>query len=284
RGDTLLHLVAALPHEESLCIGKLLLQEQDVHIDIQEHESGWTPLHKAIYYGNWGFAQALSSHSPDLTLRDREGLTPFDLLSLTLKDDLSRQHRSSQGVRKDPKMEYLKDNASGFPYTTPSTPSSRTTLYTWGSGANYNLGHADASDRIRPERVKLPQDPCLTPLSLDHPGLRPIKVIMGSRHSALITADPSDNLLTCGFGRGGRLGTGNETKMRFTPVKGISGRVTDVACGRDHTIVVTSCGTVWSFGSNAYESMQGATASITASVVWSRRHIYVFGQNQGHLG
>ncbi|RKP15275.1 hypothetical protein BJ684DRAFT_18394 [Piptocephalis cylindrospora] len=339
QGGTVLHLAASLPPRESLCVGKILLQEQDIAIDIQDHESGWTPLHKAIYYGNWAFAQELSHCSPDLSVYDREGLTPFDLLSYTLTDDLTRPTQPRSGAFKG-SVETPDDEVTPkSPRYPPVSTTSRSTLYTWGSGANYNLGHADASDRIRPERVKLPQDPYLTPLSLDNPALCPIRIVLGSRHTALITAASSGNLLTCGFGRGGRLGTGGETKLTFSLVKGIHGRVVDVACGRNHTVAVTADGAVWTFGSNAHgqlgrsiagetplendiggemqrggrrrqsddggsgegrkeslstpgkvigalkrEIMEGATASATASAVWSRFHIYVFGLDQGHFG
>ncbi|KAJ5759251.1 hypothetical protein N7520_006407 [Penicillium odoratum] len=219
-------------------------------------------------------------------------------------------------------------------------------VFTLGSNKNLNLGLGDQDDRQFPERVTLKRPEHLLDrfyreyqeemgiglegnadpvFSNDLPTLirnKPMKIqntVMSKLHTAIITDDPEANLFICGFGPGGRLGTGDET-TRFTfsciETGGLAGKkVMSVALGQDHTLAITEYGEIFSWGSNKFsqlgyglprtnnkndvpiqttprqifnpfkkETIIGAAASSIHSVVFSNSGLYTFGKNEGQLG
>lgn len=219
-------------------------------------------------------------------------------------------------------------------------------IFTFGSNKNLNLGLGDQDDRQFPERVALQRPNRLIKRffhdyqkqrsdnhgfkeghdnSADVPSLiknRPIKfqnVVMSKLHTAILTDDPESNLFLCGFGPGGRLGTGDEaTRFSFACIEtgGLANkRVASVALGQDHTLAVTENGEIFSWGSNKFgqlgyslpksnakddvpiqttprqifnpfkkETIFGAAASAIHSVVFTSSGLYTFGKNEGQLG
>ncbi|KAL8992643.1 MAG: hypothetical protein Q9169_006939, partial [Polycauliona sp. 2 TL-2023] len=213
-------------------------------------------------------------------------------------------------------------------------------LFTFGSNKNFTLGFGDEDDRQYPERISLKRSGRLlnklteehkavikissqVPLSpLPSPSVpavvqyRPIliqDVRLAKLHSAVLTNDPEANLYVCGFGPGGRLGTGDETtRFNFVPICSgglASRRIIDIGLGQNHTVVVTSQGEVFTWGNNSFgqlgytlpseplqlapkqvfgplkrELVQGAAASRVHSVVYTSTSLYTFGKNDGQLG
>jgi alpha-tubulin suppressor-like RCC1 family protein len=220
-------------------------------------------------------------------------------------------------------------------------------VFTLGSNKNLNLGLGDQDDRQFPERIVLKRpDHLLNRFYreyeeqmeklgledlLDHGNSnelptviknKPMKlqnVVMSKLHTAVITDDPEANLFICGFGPGGRLGTGDEsTRFNFVCIEtgGLAGRkVMSVALGQDHSLAITEFGEIFSWGSNKFgqlgyslprtsnkndvpiqstprqifnpfkkETILGAAASSIHSVVFSNSGLYTFGKNEGQLG
>ncbi|KAL8913049.1 MAG: hypothetical protein Q9172_007373, partial [Xanthocarpia lactea] len=219
-------------------------------------------------------------------------------------------------------------------------------LFTFGSNMNFTLGFGDEDDRQYPERISLKRsDRLLDRLTQEHKALnmstsqaslsqvssksvpavvqyRPIliqDVRLAKFHSAILTNDPEANLYVCGFGPGGRLGTGDETtRFNFVPVclGGLaSRRVIDIGLGQNHTIAVTARGEVFTWGNNSFgqlgyalpstssrdeeplqlapkqlfgplkrEVVQGTAASRVHSVVYTPASLFTFGKNDGQLG
>ncbi|PYH67603.1 BTB domain and ankyrin repeat protein [Aspergillus vadensis CBS 113365] len=230
----------------------------------------------------------------------------------------------------------------------PRTNLSGDEVFTFGSNKNLNLGVGDQDDRQYPERITLKRpehllqrfyrefleqrsnddtfDPDQEPgYSTDLPALiknKPIKIqniVMSKLHTAILTTDPESNLFLCGFGPGGRLGTGDEsTRFSFVCIDtgGLANRrVVSVALGQDHTLAITDRGEIFSWGSNKFgqlgyslprsnnrddvpiqnsprqifnpfkkEVILGAAASAIHSVVFSTSGLYTFGKNEGQLG
>jgi alpha-tubulin suppressor-like RCC1 family protein len=128
-----------------------------------------------------------------------------------------------------------------------------TDVYTWGHNTNYVLGHADSENRVKPERVNLQLHSQQSPKIMTRPNSVIESVAMSKYHMAILTSEPHLNLLVCGFGRGGRLGTGKELDTQFTPVSvQWPERFASVALGRDHTIAITASGNVVTFGQNNF--------------------------------
>lgn len=217
-------------------------------------------------------------------------------------------------------------------------------IFTFGSNKNLNLGLGDQDDRQFPERVALERPEHLLQRffrefqeqrsddglhlsgpSMDLPVLiknKPVKfqnVVMSKLHTAILTDDPESNLFMCGFGPGGRLGTGDEsTRFSFVCIEtgGLAKRkVISVALGQDHSLAITEQGEIFSWGSNKFgqlgynlpraqnrddvpiqttprqifnpfkkEVIYGAAASAIHSVVFSSSGLYTFGKNEGQLG
>ena len=51
-GRTILHIVCASPEPSSLAYVRLLLAHPSINVNIQDTESRWTALHRALYSGN----------------------------------------------------------------------------------------------------------------------------------------------------------------------------------------------------------------------------------------
>lgn len=230
-------------------------------------------------------------------------------------------------------------------------------VFTFGSNKNLSLGFGDEDDRQYPERIGLKRPDHLlhrfhleqlsrkSTLSRAHnaeggesdlhptkplrtstlPSLiqsRPLSVqdvCMSKLHTAVLTTDPEANLYVCGFGPGGRLGTGDEvTRFNFVCVEGggLSGKkVVNVGLGQNHTLAISDEGEVFAWGSNTYgqlgytlpktglkdeeptqclprqifgplkrEVVLGVAASRIHSVVNTANSLFTFGKNEGQLG
>lgn len=216
-------------------------------------------------------------------------------------------------------------------------------VFTFGSNKNLNLGLGDQDDRQFPERIVLKRpdhllnrfyheyeeqmeklgledlldrsNPDELPTVIKNKPMKLQNVVMSKLHTAVLSDDPEANLFMCGFGPGGRLGTGDEsTRFSFVCIEtgGLAGRkVMSVALGQDHSLAITEFGEIFSWGSNKFgqlgytcnkndvpiqltprqifnpfkkETIIGAAASSIHSVVFSNSGLYTFGKNEGQLG
>ena len=158
------------------CSGPLL----DLYL--QDEESGWTALHRALYFGNITIARALMArdiqdsiaHSTAATsqgagglikMKDREGNSPFDvygasiasrtihhgsnipLIDANLEDE---ENDMAQGVTGD-----VNDDDISTRNVLPKTRINGDELFAFGSNKNFTLGFGDEDDRQFPERISL---------------------------------------------------------------------------------------------------------------------------------
>ena len=377
-GVTLLHHIASSTNENASDFAFALLQSPVLDLYTQDEESGWTALHRALYFGNITIARALmdrdiedaiqhssisASHGVGglIKIKDREGNSPFDVYGASI---------TSRNIRQDPEIPLLgggqddEDNemAQGVSGDASEEDASRRAvapsvqidgdeLFTFGSNKNFTLGFGDEDDRQFPERVHLKRPDhlllrfcneyqgrhsqaknCQQPVEPTSPSskgrmpaavqYRPIiiqDVQLSKLHTAVLTTDPEANLYMCGFGSGGRLGTGDEsTRFGFVNIRGggLGGKkVVHIGLGQNHSIGISSEGETFSWGSNSYgqlgyapnsqtltddeplqllprqifgslkrELVIGAAASRTHSVVHTANSLYTFGKNDGQLG
>lgn len=372
-GCTLLHHIASSTSQEASSFATALLDVSSLDLYTQDSESGWTALHRALYFGNISVARALLDRDLRdavgqasvganqnaiglIKVKDREGNSPFDLYGASI---------ASRNIRHDPSTSLLQgltdkdDDASAHLSSGDSSDGESQAkavrpricvhgdeLYTFGSAKNFTLGLGDEDDRQFPERIHLKRpDDLLLKLAEEHAGLtdlpNPVSrhqgpldsipaVIQNRRiiiqdmkfaklHSAILTSDPEANLYLCGYGPGGRLGTGDEdTRFRFVPVwrGGLAHRkIIDIGLGQNHTVAVTYKGEVFTWGKNPFgqlgyasasskgrdeepiqllprqvfgalkrEVVQGTAASRLHTVVYTSNSLYTFGQNEGQLG
>lgn len=286
-----------------------------------------------------------------IKVKDREGNSPFDLYGLSIANRIISRASTVpllSGSSDDEENEMAcgvsgDDNGTlDGKETTPRVNVDGDEVFTFGSNKNFTLGFGDEDDRKNPERIVLRrpdhllqrfhsehlsrQDAVDTPpLATRLPALvqhRPIKIQdiqLSKFHTAVLTTDPEANLHVCGFGPGGRLGTGDETtRFQFVCVYGggLTGKkIVHVALGQNHTIALSSQSEVFTWGSNSYgqlgysspgsqlpeeepvqllprqifgsvkrETIIGAAASRTHSVLHTLTSLYTFGKNDGQLG
>ncbi|KAI1848896.1 hypothetical protein JX266_005324 [Neoarthrinium moseri] len=217
--------------------------------------------------------------------KDHEGNSPFDLYNASIA---LRQLRMAEDKAD---ADDGSDSEDGTDADENGTHSTRThglgdEVFTFGSNKNLSLGLGDEDDRQYPERIYLKRPDHLTQYFYDKfleqhkkardleesffldpseiPALiqnRPLviqDVVMAKLHTAIVTTDPISNLYICGVGRGGRLGLGDEnTRFNLMPVLGglLDKKVTQVALGLNHSMVVTSTGELWTWGSNSLSQL-----------------------------
>ncbi|KUI69895.1 BTB/POZ domain-containing protein 1 [Cytospora mali] len=292
-GLTILLRAASSTSENAIAFVEILLDHPAIDIYVQDPESGWNALHRALYIGNISIARLLlDKERRDLTgltlgapiakagrlikTKDHEGNSPFDLYNSTIGE------RDLKGLDD---VENSDDDSESEEIAISQDPiSSRgpveldgTEVFAFGSNKNLSLGLGDEDDRQFPERVYLERPAHLierfyndyiettgAELSGEIPTLTRNKdllvhdVVLSKYHSAMLTTDEVSNLYVCGVGRGGRLGLGDEnTRFTYTPVQGglVNKKVIQVALGQNHTMAVTDAGEVWTWGSNTFSQL-----------------------------
>ncbi|OLL23111.1 BTB/POZ domain-containing protein 1, partial [Neolecta irregularis DAH-3] len=279
KGCTLLHIAATDGKVDYLTA---LLNHPAVDSRLQDEESRWTALHRALYHGKLECGMVLLRNNWELLkIKDREGYSAFDVFNSTI------------------------DGTGPLPFSLLGG----TDLFTFGSNANFNLGFPNNDDRAHPERVLLPPMP-----SNQFKDQRILDVQMSKLHTIVLTVEPRSNIYVCGFGNHGRLGLpSGKTHFKITALPGISSHVSMVALSQDHTLALTSSGTLYSWGSNAHgqlgyhieksggqeppiqpsprkvialkrERIIGCAVSRVHSVAWTETETFTWGRNQGQLG
>lgn len=375
KGVTLLHTIASSPRDTASEFAAALLEQPLLDLYIQDEESGWTALHRALYFGNVTIARALMDRDLQdsvthltsastqgagglIKIKDKEGNSPFDVYGASISS------RSIRGLNGAPLLEDLLDEedeerAQGVTgdlesdEESPGLISMRSQVcgdevFAFGSNKNFTLGFGDEDDRQFPERVNLTRPPNLLrrlyqehtvkyteysgqtvhstadgrlPALVEHKPIVIHDVQLSKLHSAILTGDPEANLYICGFGSGGRLGTGDEaTRFAYVNVQNgplMGKKIVDIALGQDHSIAISSSGETFTWGSNSFgqlgyalstnttgskdekpaqllpryvygplkrESVVGAAASRIHSIVFTATSLFTFGKNEGQLG
>ncbi|KAM3873183.1 inhibitor of Bruton tyrosine kinase [Diretmus argenteus] len=246
-----------------------LLESKGADVMAKDKESGWTALHRSAFYGQIHCLMALIKHGAHLSTQDKEGLS---ILDLTMKD------RPSHVM---------------FKNTDP------TEVYTWGNNTNFSLGHGNQESRQHPELVDV----------FARTGVYIKQVVLCKFHSVFLSQ--KGQVFTCGHGQGGRLGHGDgQTYLVPRMVEGLlSHHCSQVAAAKDHTVVLTEEGYVYTFGLNTFHQLGlalppaaayvpkqvfwktlkgktviGVAAGRFHTVLWTREAVYTIGLNGGQLG
>uniref|UniRef100_A0A7M4G1J3 Inhibitor of Bruton tyrosine kinase n=1 Tax=Crocodylus porosus TaxID=8502 RepID=A0A7M4G1J3_CROPO len=192
-----------------------LTEAKGVDLLAKDKESGWTALHRSIFYGYIDCVMSLIKHGVSLYTQDKEGLSALDLL---MKD------RPAYVI---------------FKKTDP------TEVYTWGNNINFTLGHGGQQSKHHPELIDL----------FPRNGLYIKQVVLCKFHSVFLSQ--KGQIYTCGHGQGGRLGHGDEqTCLVPRLVEGLIGhQCSQVAAAKDHTVVLTEDGYVYTFGLNTFHQL-----------------------------
>ncbi|KAG9063477.1 hypothetical protein KI688_004361 [Linnemannia hyalina] len=282
-GTTALHRAVTANEIDAV---RRLLEHPRLNINEKDLESGWTALHRALYLGHLRIALLLLQHKGlIISIEDKDGNTALDVSLATL------------------------------PISLEPGPCPGDSLYTWGSNANFTLGHNDGDDRKLPELVKFPhKSNTITFPKAKAARSTLYQLSMGKFHTAIATSEPGFTAKLWGFGTNGRLGSDRKMQLCPTPVLGVPGNVTFTALGRDHTVLLTSKGDVFTIGNNKYGQLGyaleapkdgqdpiqrtpkrvflniskgrviGAAASKWHTAIHTETELFTFGFNYGQLG
>ncbi|EKX54666.1 hypothetical protein GUITHDRAFT_40316, partial [Guillardia theta CCMP2712] len=106
---------------------------------------------------------------------------------------------------------------------------------TWGCGSDGQLGHSSRDDEHFPRKVE----------HLANVSVRTISC--GSKHTCFLTSDNS--LYTCGNGKDGKLGHGDERSYLYPKKVETLQAVKEVSCGDYHTACIDGKSIIYTFGS-----------------------------------
>lgn len=193
-GVTLLHTIASCTNDTASEFALALLKVPFLDLYLQDTESGWTALHRALYSGNITIARALMSRdayaASDHTsvgtvhntvglikIKDREGNSPFDVYGASIASRRIRQG-STIPLLSGPSEDEENDVAPGVSgddaddglrsrEIMPSLHINGDEVFTFGSNKNFTLGFGDEDDRQYPERVYLKRPDHLVQRFLD---------------------------------------------------------------------------------------------------------------------
>lgn len=176
-GMTILHHAASSSSENAIGFAQALLEHPLTDLYIQDAENGWTPLHRAFYFGNIAIARLImnrdtqdilghgsggyNQHAKGLVkIKDKEGHGPLDLFSVTIKDRTLREddtadHESDSDDELAHGDSGDRDDETHRHVMVPTDLLKGDEVFTFGSNKNVTLGFRDQDDRQFPERISL---------------------------------------------------------------------------------------------------------------------------------
>uniref|UniRef100_L2G0K3 Btb domain and ankyrin repeat protein n=1 Tax=Colletotrichum fructicola (strain Nara gc5) TaxID=1213859 RepID=L2G0K3_COLFN len=172
-GLTVLLRAASSTTSDAILFIQALLDHPAIDLYVQDPESGWNALHRALYTGNVAIARLLlererkilteqtlgtsvSKVGQLIKMKDREGNSPFDLYNSTIAirtigdatdsddSDMDSDDGSSDGGQALMRSVAALDGATDGEE-----------LFVFGSNRNLSLGVGDEDDRQFPERITL---------------------------------------------------------------------------------------------------------------------------------
>ncbi|KAB8294091.1 hypothetical protein EYC80_009545 [Monilinia laxa] len=170
-GLTVLHRAASSTSTNAILFATALIEHPSIDLYVQDTESGWTALHRALYFGNVTIARAIIERDskdraagntgarPDssvIKVKDREGNTPFDVYNATIA-----RRSLKEGIYQEwthfPDDDEDDDGLDALPSGETSKFKSidGDEIYAFGSNKNFSLGFGDQDDRQYPEKITL---------------------------------------------------------------------------------------------------------------------------------
>jgi alpha-tubulin suppressor-like RCC1 family protein len=124
-------------------------------------------------------------------------------------------------------------------------------IWTWGEGKFGRLGHGSERNVPQPKLVDAMKDVSCA------------RVACGGFHTAAITS--AGVIYTWGGGEHGQLGHGDKVNKTVpTPITTLdSYEICSITCGWSHTVALSTCGKVWSWGNGDHGKLgHGSTAKM----------------------
>ncbi|CAL1542688.1 unnamed protein product [Lymnaea stagnalis] len=265
-GRSALHVAASCGKTE---IVEWLLEEKKVDLTPRDSESGYTALHRALFYGQLSCARLLVQYNCDLQVRDVEGLSPLDIVMLDRPPHVTYSLKEPNEV------------------------------YTWGENHNSTLGHSSPHKRITPEAVDM----------FKKSGTSVKQIVLCKYHSVFLSQSGQVYTCGHGHGgRLGHSDQQTVLVPRLLDsVK--EHTCLEIAAACDHTVLRMAGGLVYTFGLNSChqlgqtpfvetspepkqmnlkplkgKSISGVCVGRFHTVVWTPDSVFTVGLNAGQLG
>lgn len=246
------------------------LLAQGVPLNQKDIESGYTPLHRALFYGHVHVAIALIKAGANISALDYDALTPLDHINFDRPQLVS------------------------FTFSLPKH------VYVWGSNSNYNLGQAHQGTRTSPGWLEF----------FHREGQVITDVALNKFHTLFLATSGRVYACGIGHGGRLGLEITSPVVTPRPVKGLLQSNVIKVSTGPDHSMFLTDTGQVWTCGTNSYhqlginpppdsvytpklltwhknhkdEVIVGIGAARYHSVIWTSRVLYSFGLNAGQLG
>ncbi|XP_067674243.1 inhibitor of Bruton tyrosine kinase-like [Haliotis asinina] len=265
-GRSALHMAAACGKAD---IVEWLLAEKAGDMTDKDSESGWTALHRALFYGQLLVARQLIQHGTDLYTNDHEGLSALDIV--------------------------MKDKPREITYSLKEPNE----VYAWGDNPNFNLGHASGQSRSFPEVI---DEFKRTGVSLKDMVLCKYHTVFLSQSGEVYTCGHGhggrlghENELPC------------VVPMMVKTVRHET--CVQIAAARDHTVMLMESGAIFTCGLNTFHQLGlfpppdksvkprpiyaklwkgrnvlGVCVGNFHTVVYTADAVFTFGLNAGQLG
>lgn len=169
-GLTVLHRASSATSENAISFALALIEHPAIDLYIQDTESGWTALHRALYFGNITIARAIvdrDRRDPNgpggstvtragasvIKVKDHEGNSPFDVYNATIarRSLLKSKEESEEGSQAE--VESVTDGPELRGALAASVEGEE--MFVFGSNKNHSLGFGDGDDRQHPEKITL---------------------------------------------------------------------------------------------------------------------------------
>jgi len=239
-------------------------------LSAQDRESGYTPLHRAFLARDLKMAWLLirSDTRRNENALDHEGLSAFDLLGKLMRKDLKecrlslRPHvKIPHRIRADSILE--EDDNCDANSTSSNRPnvqspnwydcgSSSCEVLTFGRANHFALGVPKFSQDALSNKPRRVDAFALGVSRLKECGPA-IAIAAAAYHTLVLTQN--GHLYTFGFGKGGRLGTGDDKHCPL-PVRILGPfakrKIISVSAAENHSLAATQDGKVYAWGSNRF--------------------------------
>ncbi|KAK4884719.1 hypothetical protein RN001_000990 [Aquatica leii] len=267
-GRTALHIAASCGRLEVI---KWLIKSRHANINAKDRESGYTPLHRSIFYGKINVSVHLIKLGANVTITDFNGLT-------------SLEHAMKDSWR----LNGLRDIHHGE-------------VYVWGSNTNYTFGTQEA--RLTPEMLYV--------FHKEYSNVKIEQICLEKFHCILLSSEGKVYACGHGQGGRLGLGSEKTVitpkQIKFSA----SGHANAIVCKKisvavDHSIFLSESGHIWTTGLNTHRvlginpppsqvltpcplpllhhTIYNVCAAKYHSVAWGPTGIYTWGLHGGQLG